>query len=528
MAKPLSVLVGASLASDVKDDLNRELKLLEKNLNKLAVKASFDGDFQKVIGEIKKAVLAIDFSKMTNGMNNAAQSVQNVNSGFSQTGKLINKTTKQVANLDDKLQSVEHTMTDLNGHEVKVKVNYDESGNVDGGTISNTDSTGTQRINAKTKAIKKLEAAEQELAKAKKIVATSENDAWDSQRVEAYEKEIAEARTKIESATTELKDFEKISKRLDNLKIDIRTDVNIADKWETQWNKINDKVEIENTKLASRFGGLYNSEKENEYRKIYNDLKRSVEELRKQKATWSQIRGKIDEAESKAKQFVAKLAAAQKQAKQTKKELDLLNNMFGRFVQYNTMSQVFGVSERAIREVATAVKDVDSAMVELRKVTDETKYTYDKFLDESSAKAKKLGVTMVDYINSVTEFARMDVGGFEAAKEVAESANIMQQVAEDLTATEASSYLISIMKAFNIEAKDTISIVDTLNELSNNFAITTDGLGSSLTRSAAAMRAANNSLEETAALTIAANNVIQNPESVGNALKTVSINKLVA
>lgn len=67
-----------------------------------------------------------------------------------------------------------------------------------------------------------------------------------------------------------------------------------------------------------------------------------------------------------------------------------------------------------------------------------------------------------------------------------------------------------------------------VTECSNKYAITIDGLGESLTRSGAAMRAANNSLEETTALTIAANNVIQDPKSVGNALKTISIDELVA
>lgn len=464
MAKPLSVLVGASLASGVKDDLNRELKLLEKNLNKLAVKASFDGDFQKVIGEIKKAVLAIDFSKMTNGMNNAAQSVQNVNSGFSQTGKLINKTTKQVSNLDDKLQSVEHTMTDLNGHEVKVKVNYDESGNVDGGTISNTDSTGTQKINAKTKAIKKLEAAEQELAKAKKIVATSEKDAWDTQRVEAYEKEIAEARTKIESAIAELEDFEKISKQLDNLKIDIKTDVNIADKWETQWNKIESNFKIQETNLTSRFGSLYDSEQQDKYRNIYNDLKRNVEELRKQGTTWSQIRRKIDEAESKVREMVAKLTDAQKQAKKLKAEAELLNNSLGRFVQFYGFGELFRAAKTSIKSMVDEVSNLDSSLVGLKKVTDETDYTYSKFMDDAADKAKELGVSMIDYIDSVTEFAR---SGFDFAdsQSLAKTANIMQMVSENMSGEEASEYLISIIRGFNLEASKSIEIVDSLNNV---------------------------------------------------------------
>ena len=80
------------------------------------------------------------------------------------------------------------------------------------------------------------------------------------------------------------------------------------------------------------------------------------------------------------------------------------------------------------------------------------------------------------------------------------------------------------MKAWGYEASNAIEIVDVLNNLSNKYAITIDGLGESLTRSSAAMMSANNTLEQTAALTIAANNVIQDPLTVGNALKTVSMN----
>ena len=72
---------------------------------------------------------------------------------------------------------------------------------------------------------------------------------------------------------------------------------------------------------------------------------------------------------------------------------------------------------------------------------------------------------MTDYIDAVTNFARMDVGGFEAAQEVAEVANIMQQVSESLTADQASEYLISTMKGFGYEADNAIEIVDILNNL---------------------------------------------------------------
>ncbi len=58
---------------------------------------------------------------------------------------------------------------------------------------------------------------------------------------------------------------------------------------------------------------------------------------------------------------------------------------------------------------------------------------------------------------------------------------------------------------------------------SNNFAITTKGIGDALQVSASAMAAAGNTLDETIALTTAANTIVQNPNTVGTALKTLSL-----
>lgn len=57
----------------------------------------------------------------------------------------------------------------------------------------------------------------------------------------------------------------------------------------------------------------------------------------------------------------------------------------------------------------------------------------------------------------------------------------------------------------------------------NSFAISSAGVGEALLRSAAAMQAANNTLDETIGLATAANTILQNPQSVGTMLKTVSM-----
>jgi len=66
-------------------------------------------------------------------------------------------------------------------------------------------------------------------------------------------------------------------------------------------------------------------------------------------------------------------------------------------------------------------------------------------------------------------------------------------------------------------------IVDSFNEVGNNFAISSRGIGEALFRSSSALAAANNTFEESIGMIVAANEVVQNPEVVGTALRTLSM-----
>ena len=426
-------------------------------------------------------------------------------------------------------ESVKYDFKDGRTKKYETFYGVDENGNVSETRKTTIDIREEELAYQKQKlAAKELAAAKKDLILVNNNLATSESEIWDSEKADLFEKQIESIEKELKETSLSAKQLDDRIEQLGKIRLnlsDIAEQGNLIEKWKLEFEKIVRNSGIQKINLASRFGDMFSSD---EYDKIYKNLENSVNLLLKQGTTWGEIRSEIKKADLSAREFVAELSTAHKEAKKVQSELDILDSSLGRFVQFYGFGELFRTIKTGATEIATAIKDVDSSMVELRKVTDETEYAYDKFLTNSAKRAKDLGVTLTDYIDSVTNFARMDVGGFEAAQTVAQSANIMQQVAEDLSADQASEYLISIMKSFNIEANETISIVDTLNNLSNNFAITTDGLGASLVRSAAAMRAANNTLEETAALTIAANNVLQNPETVGNALKTVSINYLVA
>ena len=112
----------------------------------------------------------------------------------------------------------------------------------------------------------------------------------------------------------------------------------------------------------------------------------------------------------------------------------------------------------------------------------------------------------------------------EESANMAKTAIVYKNVADGLdTVEESTDSIISTMKAFGIESNDTMGIVDRFNEVGNNFAITSAGIGEALQRSASALYAAGNTIDESIALVTASNSVIQNPEQVGTALKTLAL-----
>ena len=189
------------------------------------------------------------------------------------------------------------------------------------------------------------------------------------------------------------------------------------------------------------------------------------------------------------------------------------------FVGYNVFYTV--ISE--FRKGIGYVKEIDLALTELKKVTDETDAAYSRFLNTASGTASKIGSTISDFTNATADFARLGYSMEESAS-MAESAIIYKNVADGIDNVEESTQsIISTIKAFGIESNDTMGIIDRFNEVGNNFAITSAGIGEALERSASALYEGGNTIDEAIGLITAGNSVIQNPEQVGTALKTLSL-----
>lgn len=174
-----------------------------------------------------------------------------------------------------------------------------------------------------------------------------------------------------------------------------------------------------------------------------------------------------------------------------------------------------------IRQAAEMVTELNTQITELAKVSEDSVSQIYADFDSYANIAKEMGSTISDTIAATTAWSK---NGYNIpdSKKLAEVSLLYKNVGDGINVDEANESLVSTLKGFKLEADQAEHIVDVLNEVSNNEAISSSGIGEALQRSAASFNAANTSLEKSVALVTATNSVLQDPEKVGNMWKTVS------
>ena len=99
----------------------------------------------------------------------------------------------------------------------------------------------------------------------------------------------------------------------------------------------------------------------------------------------------------------------------------------------------------------SAVKDVDSSMTNLYKVTDETQSRYDQYQKSAAQSATSLGRSMSSYINQTAEWSKLGYS-LDDSEKLSKLSSIYANVGEVSDDT-AVSDMVTAMKAYNIKAK---------------------------------------------------------------------------
>ena len=176
------------------------------------------------------------------------------------------------------------------------------------------------------------------------------------------------------------------------------------------------------------------------------------------------------------------------------------------------------------KEAISTIVSLDDALVDLKKTTAMNSTQLGDFYYDANDVAKQMGVTTEEIITQASAWSRLGYSSQEAATTMAKLSSKFASISPGMSTDEAQEGLVSIMKAFDIDPDDVeTEIMDKVNVLGNKFAEENQDVIEGLKRSAAAMSAMGQSFTDTAALFTGGMEILQDSESMGTALRTLSM-----
>lgn len=195
----------------------------------------------------------------------------------------------------------------------------------------------------------------------------------------------------------------------------------------------------------------------------------------------------------------------------------------GKVVKFGAATAIISAVTSAISAGIDAVTEYDDAITQFKKVSDLSGDS----LTEYGVKLGKMGESVAksrnEMIESATEYKKSGYSDSDSAT-LAKVSSLYQNIAdEELSASDASSVIISQMKAFNISAEDSTKIIDSINEVSNKFAVSSSDVGKGLTAAGSALSTYGNSFDETIGLVTAGTEIMHGKSTqVARGLNTIA------
>ena len=249
-----------------------------------------------------------------------------------------------------------------------------------------------------------------------------------------------------------------------------------------------------------------------------DDSQKTVSELNSKIKTLegkvSELKLKIDSQKvSKANKQLASLnATVQEGKKQADKWNYSWSKAFQSFTTYMSVTTVFYQTIHTIRDMIDEVTELDSALVELKKVTDLEGESLQKFTKEAYAAGADVAKTGTEMIEAATSFAKAGYSE-DQILQLGKVATMYTNIADEaISSADAADFIIAQLKAFNLESDDfnktlenSYHIIDAVNEVSNNFAVSSSDIATNLGKASSVMANAGNSMEQMIGLNIRSN-----------------------
>lgn len=306
----------------------------------------------------------------------------------------------------------------------------------------------------------------------------------------------------------------KVNPNTDKINSDLKEMTSLLSKSENAFNNLTKPInEIEANIAANKTESWLkeNTKAAKELGNVFDDIAE-----KQRKATTA------GELENYNKQFKEAVSYAQANGLTGKSPFDEFKRAASQIAEF---AGIYGVLQNVMqdlpREMINAVRDVDTAMTNLYKVTDETDAKYQSFLKNAGTTSKQLGRDMSSYITQTSEWAKLGYSMAESA-DLAKLSSIYANVGEVSDST-AVSDMVTAMKAFNIEASNAMSIADAYNALGNKFASDAASIGEGISNAASSLATSGNDFNQSVAMITGMAEITQDAGEAGNALKILSM-----
>lgn len=184
-----------------------------------------------------------------------------------------------------------------------------------------------------------------------------------------------------------------------------------------------------------------------------------------------------------------------------------------------TLGLMYGALNQ-LRQGVDYIKDLDKELTNVQVVTGMSQESVESLAMGYNDLAKEMGVTTLEVAKGSLEFLRQGKSVQEAG-ELVKTTMVLSKLG-NIEAAQATEYLTSTMNGFKLEAKDSMSIVDKIISLDNNFATSSSEIASALQRSSVSAQQAGVSFEELASMITVVSDVSRRaPESIGESYKTI-------
>ena len=200
--------------------------------------------------------------------------------------------------------------------------------------------------------------------------------------------------------------------------------------------------------------------------------------------------------------------------------MDTLKNRARGFVGWMSIYLNAFTIINKVKEGIETVRELDTAFVEMQKVSNDTYSSLENYRNISFDLGDTVGTTGLQMQKSAADWMRLGEN-IDQAKESAAISNELLNISEFENIDAATESLVAVSQAY--QDLDKIQIVDKLNNIGNNFSISTDQLAEGLQKASATLLTQGNDINEAAALITAGNNTIQNAASVAAGIKTISL-----